>query len=113
MVIQERRVGPVTILALKGRLVLDDGDVLLRERVDALVSRGDVRIVIDCSALDYVDSAGIGVLIGKYLSVRRKGGSLKLLCLSMRTHHALEITNLLTVFETFEDEDTAIKSFAS
>ena len=73
MVIQERRVGPVTILALKGRLVLDDGDVLLRERVDALVSQGDVRLVIDCSALDYVDSAGIGVLIAKYLSVRRKG----------------------------------------
>jgi len=75
MVIQERRVGPVTILALKGRLVLDDGDVLLRERIDALVSQGDVRLVIDCSALDYVDSAGIGVLIGKYLSVRRKGGA--------------------------------------
>ena len=67
MVIQERRVGTVTILALKGRLVLDDGDVLLRERVDALVSRGEVRIVIDFSDLDYVDSAGIGVLIGKYL----------------------------------------------
>ena len=110
MVIQERRVGTVTILALKGRLVLDDGDVLLRERVDALVSRGEVRIVIDFSDLDYVDSAGIGVLIGKYLSVRRKGGSLKLLRLSM--HHALEITHLLTVFETFDDEDTAVTSFS-
>jgi len=112
MVIQERRVGTVTILALKGRLVLDDGDVLLRERVDDLVSRGEVRIVIDFSELDYVDSAGIGVLIGKYLSVRRKGGSLKLLHLSMRAHHALEITHLLTVFETFEHEDAAVKSFS-
>lgn len=111
MVIHERRVGAVTILALSGRLVLDDGDVLLRERVDALVNSGDVRIVIDFSDLDYVDSAGIGVLIAKYLSVRRKGGSLKLLHLSMRAHHALEITHLLTVFETFEDESTAVTSF--
>jgi anti-sigma B factor antagonist len=113
MVIHERRVGAVTILALTGRLVLDDGDGLLRERVDALVNSGDVRIVIDFSDLDYVDSAGIGVLIAKYLSVRRKGGSLKLLHLSMRAHHALEITHLLTVFETFEDEAAAIASFAS
>jgi len=112
MVIQERRVGAVTILALSGRLVLDDGDVLLRERVDDLVSRGEVRIVIDFSDLNYVDSAGIGVLIAKYLSVRRKGGNLKLLQLSMRAHHALEITHLLTVFETFEDEAEAVRSFA-
>lgn len=112
MVIQERRVGAVTILALSGRLVLDDGDVLLRERVDDLVSRGEVRIVIDFSDLNYVDSAGIGVLIAKYLSVRRKGGNLKLLQLSMRAHHALEITHLLTVFETFEDEAEAVNSFA-
>src|SRR4051794_1055719 len=113
MVIHERRVGAVTILGLSGRLVLDDGDVLLRERVDALVNSGDVRIVVDFSDLDYVDSAGIGVLIAKYLSVRRKGGSLKLLHLSMRAHHALEITNLLTVFETFDDEGAAVQSFAS
>ena len=66
MVIQERRVGAVAILALRGRLVLDDGDVQLRERIDALVSRGDVRIVVDFTDLDYVDSAGIGVLIAKY-----------------------------------------------
>jgi anti-sigma B factor antagonist len=113
MVIQERRVGAVAILALRGRLVLDDGDVQLRERIDALVSRGDVRIVVDFTDLDYVDSAGIGVLIAKYLSVRRKGGQLKLLRLSMRAHHALEITHLLTVFETFDREEDAVNSFSS
>jgi anti-sigma B factor antagonist len=113
MVIQERRVGAVAILALRGRLVLDDGDVQLRERIDALVHRGDVWIVVDFTDLDYVDSAGIGVLIAKYLSVRRKGGQLKLLRLSMRAHHALEITHLLTVFETFDREEDAVNSFSS
>ena len=113
MTIHERRVGTVTVLALHGRLVLDDGDALLRERVDDLVSRGLVRLIIDLSDLDYVDSAGIGVLIAKYLSVRRKGGDLRLLRLSSRTHHALEITHLLTVFQTFETEEDAVRSFGA
>jgi anti-sigma B factor antagonist len=113
MTIEERRVGPVTILALKGRLVLDDGDALLRKRVDDLVAGGHLKIIADLTALDYVDSAGIGVLIAKYLSVRRKGGDLKLLRLSSRTHHALEITHLLTVFEAFESEEDAVRSFGA
>ena len=112
MTIQERRVGPVTILALRGRLVFGDGDALLRQRVDDLVSQGDVRLIVELTDLDYVDSAGIGVLIAKYLSVRRKGGDLKLLRLSSRTHHALEITHLLTVFEAYETEQEAVDSFA-
>ena len=111
MTIEERSVGPVTILALSGRLVLDDGDALLRQRVDDLVTRGQLKIIADLTALDYVDSAGIGVLIAKYLSLRRKGGDLKLLRLSLRTHHALEITHLLTVFEAFETEEDAVRSF--
>ena len=113
MTIEERSVGPVTILALSGRLVLDDGDALLRQRVDDLVTRGQLKIIADLTALDYVDSAGIGVLIAKYLSVRRKGGDLKLLRLSSRTHHALEITHLLTVFEAFETEEDAVRSFGA
>jgi anti-sigma B factor antagonist len=113
MTIAERSVGPVTILALSGRLVLDDGDALLRQRVDDLVARGQLKIIADLTALDYVDSAGIGVLIAKYLSVRRKGGDLKLLRLSSRTHHALEITHLLTVFEAFETEEDAVRSFGA
>ena len=113
MTIAERNVGPVTILALSGRLVLDDGDALLRQRVDDLVAGGRLKIIADLTALDYVDSAGIGVLIAKYLSVRRKGGDLKLLRLSSRTHHALEITHLLTVFEAFESEEDAVRSFGA
>jgi len=113
MTIAERSVGPVTILALSGRLVLDDGDALLRQRVDDLVARGQLKIIADLTALDYVDSAGIGILIAKYLSVRRRGGDLKLLRLSSRTHHALEITHLLTVFEAFESEEDAVRSFGA
>jgi anti-sigma B factor antagonist len=113
MTIEERRVGEVTILALHGRLILDDGDVLFRQRVDDLASRGDVRLIADFTDVDYVDSAGVGLLIAKYLSVRRKGGDLKLLRLSDRSLHVLEIAHLLSVFEIFDDEEAAVRSFAA
>jgi anti-sigma B factor antagonist len=113
MTIEERRVGEVTILALHGRLILDDGDVLFRQRVDDLASRGDVRLIADFTDVDYVDSAGVGLLIAKYLSVRRKGGDLKLLRLSDRSLRVLEIAHLLSVFEIFDDEEAAVRSFAA
>jgi anti-sigma B factor antagonist len=111
MTIQERRVASVTILELKGWLVYDDGDALLRQRVDELVGEGRVQIVVDFTGVDYIDSAGVGVLIAKYLSVRRKGGDLKLLRLSPRPLHVLEISHLRTVFQVFDSEDEAVRSF--
>jgi anti-sigma B factor antagonist len=113
MTIEERRVGEVTILVLHGRLILDDGDVLFRQRIDDLASGGHVRLIADFTDVDYVDSAGVGLLIAKYLSVRRKGGDLKLLRLSERSLHVLEIAHLLSVFEIFDDEDAAVRSFGA
>ena len=111
--IEEKLIQPgVTLVELKGRLALGRESQRVESLADELVKNGHLKVVMDLSGVDYVDSAGIGVLIGKYLSVRRKGGSLKLLHLSMRAHHALEITHLLTVFETFEHEDAAVKSFS-
>lgn len=113
MTIEEHRVGDVTILALKGRLVLDDGEVALRKRVDDLVAQGRVKLIVDLGGVDYVDSAGIGVLVAKYLSTRRKAGDLKLLRLSTRSEHVMEIAHLLTVFESFTSENEAVRSFHS
>jgi anti-anti-sigma factor len=111
MTIKERRVGSVTILELTGWLVFDDGDALLRQRVDELVAEGRVRILVDFTGVDYVDSAGVGVLIAKFLSVRRKGGDLKLLRLTPRPLHVLEISHLRTVFQVFDSEEDAVRSF--
>jgi len=113
LAITERSVGDVTILQMSGRLVLFEGDMMLRQTVDQLVREGRVKIVIDLAAVSYIDSAGIGMLIAKYLSVRRKGGDLKLLNLNTRGLLVMSITKLLTVFETFDSEDAAIRSFAS
>ena len=113
LVITERVVGDVTILRLTGRLVLFEGDAVLRQYVDDLVRQGRVKLLLDFAAVTYIDSAGIGMLIAKYLSVRRKGGDLKLLQLTARSLLVMTITKLFTVFETFDTEEDALRSFAS
>ena len=111
MTLKERRVGDVSILDLKGRLVLDDGDDLLRDRINDLVNEGRLKIVVNLHDVTYVDSCGVGVLIAKYVSVRKKGGDVKLLNLTSRSQRLMEISKLLTVFETFDSEDRALASF--
>jgi anti-sigma B factor antagonist len=112
MTIRERAVGPVVILELQGRLVLYEGETTLREKVDELVQRNQLHLIVNLKEVTYIDSAGVGVLVGKYLSVRRKGGDMKLLHLSRRSHRVMTITRLLTVFEAFDSEEEAVRSFA-
>ena len=110
--ITERRVGDVTVLELDGRLVLEDGEVPLRNAVDQLVAEGRVQVVLDMHGVTRIDSAGIGMLVCKYLTAFRKGGRLKLLHLTSRADQLLRLTKLFTVFEIFESEEEAIQSFA-
>ncbi len=104
MTLKERRVGDVSILDLKGRLVLEDGDDVLRSRINDLVTEGRLNIVVNLKDVTYVDSCGVGVLIAKYVSVRKKGGDVKLLNLTPRSHRQMEISKLQSVFETFDSE---------
>ena len=112
LTISERRVGDVTILGLAGRLVLDDGDVLLRRRIDALNDDGRAQIVLNLHDVTYIDSCGIGVLVDLFHKVRRHDGHLKIVCPSQRCRRVLALTHLLTVFDPFESEDEALRSFA-
>ena len=109
--ISERRIDDVTVLTLAGRLVLDDGDATLRERVGALVRGGRTQIVLNVHDLTYMDSCGIGVLVDLYQRLRQRGGHLKLVCPSQRCRHVLALTHLLTVFDPYESEDAALRSF--
>lgn len=111
MTLTEREVGDVTILDLKGRLVLDDGDLMFRDRINALVAKGRKKIVVSLRDVTYIDSCGIGVLIAKLVSVRNKGGDLKLVALSPRSHRVFDICRLDNVFEAFESEEEAVASF--
>jgi anti-sigma B factor antagonist len=109
--IVDRVVGGVTVLDLQGRLVLDETDYF-RRRIEDLIRENRVNIVLNLKDVTYIDSAGIGMMVGKYLSVRRHGGDVKLLHLSPRSTRVMTITKLLTVFEAFESEEQAVSSFA-
>ena len=113
MQLSERRIGAVTVLTLAGRLVLDEGDVPLRERVDALIAEGRTELVLNVHDITYMDSSGIGALVEQYVGLRRLGGHLKLVCPAERCRRVLAITHLLTVFELYESEDDAVRSFVT
>ncbi len=112
MKIEERAVEGVTILDLQGKMLIGEGDELLREKINSLVENGTEKIVLNLAEVPYVDSAGLGEIVRCYTTVSRKNGELKLLNLTKRIHDLLSITKLLTVFDTYEDEASAVKSFA-
>jgi anti-sigma B factor antagonist len=111
MKIDERTVGDVTVLDMQGKLLIGEGDELLRERINNLVESGKTRIVLNLGEVPYMDSAGLGEVVRCYTTVSRKNGKLKLVNLTKRLEDLLSITKLLTVFETYEDETEAVKSF--
>ena len=111
MQIEERIVGDVVVLDLKGKVTLGGGDELLRDKVNSLVNQGRRKVVLNLAAVPYIDSAGLGEIVRTYTTVSRQGGSLKLLSLTKRITDLLSITKLLTVFETFDSEQDAVRSF--
>jgi len=113
MHIEERSVGEVVVLDLKGKITLGEGDELLKDKVNSLVNQGRRKILLNFADVPYVDSAGLGEIVRTYTTVSRQGGSLKLLNLTKRITDLLSITKLLTVFETFESESDAVRSFAA
>ena len=113
MQIDERVVSGVTILDLKGKMTLGEGDEQLRDKINSLVQQGHLKIVLNLEGVPYLDSAGLGEIVRTYTTVSRQGGSLKLLNLTKRITDLLSITKLLTVFETFESENEAVRSFSA
>ena len=111
MVIEERVIGDVTILDLKGKMTLGEGDELLKDKINSLIHQGQKRLLLNLEGVPYIDSAGLGEIVRTYTTVSRQGGNLKLVNLTKRITDLLSITKLLTVFETFESEAEALKSF--
>src|SRR4030081_3503165 len=113
MQIEERKVGDVVVLDLKGKITLGEGDELLKDKGNSLVNQGHKKIVLILAGEPYTESAGHGDVARQYTTVSRQGGSLKLLTLSKRIADLLSITKLLTVFETFDSENEAVRSFSA
>lgn len=113
MQIDERTVGDVVVLDLKGRVMLGDGDEVLKDKVNSLLNQGMKKIVLNLAEVPYIDSAGLGEVVRTYTTVSRQGGHLKLLNLTKRITDLLAITKLLTVFDTYDSETEAVRSFSA
>jgi anti-sigma B factor antagonist len=113
MDIAERTVSDVTVLDLKGKMTLGEGDELLKDKINSLLASNKKKLVLNLEGVPYIDSAGLGEIVRTYTTVSRQGGSLKLLNLTKRIEDLLSITKLLTVFDTFDSEAEAVKSFSS
>jgi anti-sigma B factor antagonist len=113
MQISERVLGDVMMLDLKGKITLGEGDELLKDKVNSLVNQGHRKIILNLADVPYLDSAGLGEVVRAYTTVSRQGGNLKLLNLTKRITDLLAITKLLTVFETFDSETDAVRSFSA
>jgi anti-sigma B factor antagonist len=111
MEIRERAVDGVTVLDLSGKIILGEGDVAVKERIKDLLADGQRKILLNLANVTYIDSAGLGALIGSYATVKRENGHMKLVNLTKRVQDLLAITKLITVFETFDNEGDAIAGF--
>ncbi len=107
----EHAAGDVTVLQLTGRLVGEDGDAPLGDLVDRLLQQNRMKLVLDLALVTYIDSAGLGLLVSRYVRFRRRGGDVRLVSLTDRSRHLMAITNLVTVFATFESQAEAVRSF--
>ena len=109
--IEERVVGHVTILNIVGRLTIDEAAQHLKNDIEGLISRNRVHVVLNLAQVPYIDSGGLGQLVASYGSVKKAGGAMKLLNVNSRNHDLLSITRLVTVFESFDSEAEAVRSF--
>jgi len=103
--------GGVTVLSCSGRIVFGEEAAYLREMVKSLLQRTK-QIVIDLGGVSYIDSGGLGTLVGLYTSARNVGGEIRLAHLTQRVHDQLQITKLITVFECYDTEEAAVSAFA-
>jgi anti-sigma B factor antagonist len=111
--IADRMAGDVLVLTLTGQMLLDDGDLAFGRRIDDFVGRGIVKFVVDLGAVTYIDSSGVGMMAAELKHVRARGGDMRLLHLNSRAQRLFGTMKLLIVFETFEDEAAAVRSFVA
>ncbi len=109
--IRERQAGDITVLDMDGRITIGEGSVALRSAVRRLLEEGKKNILLNLAGVGYIDSSGIGELVSSYTAIKNQQGQLKLLSLTEKLRDLLTITKLLTVFDAYDTEEEALKSF--
>lgn len=111
--VKERKSGGIVVLEMSGRLTIGDPVLQLRGAIRRHVKEGSTAFVLDLTDLVYIDSAGLGELVSTCATVRKRHGDVKLLNLSNRVKDLMQLTNLLTIFDTYTDETIAASGFRS
>ena len=111
--IAERQIGAVTILDLAGKLTIDQDAQRLKDKINSLIHQQHTKVVLNLGEVSYIDSGGLGQLVSSYGSLAKTNGGLKLLHVNKRNHDLLSITRLVTIFDTYDSESEAVKSFDS
>ena len=106
-----RQVGEVIVIDVSGRITLGEGSSNLREGIRELLGQGSRKILLNLGDVSYIDSSGIGELVSAFTSVANQGGQLKLLNLTKRVKDLLQITKLYTIFDIYDNEAHALRSF--
>jgi anti-sigma B factor antagonist len=112
LTIDEHLIGDVTVLALSGKMLLDDGEIAFRTLVHELLLKGRLKFVIDFDGVAHIDSSGVGMLVAKLQTIRKTGGDIRLIHLAPRHQRLLTTMRVLPLFKVFDDEAAAIESFA-
>src|SRR5271169_1504851 len=107
----ERDVSGVAVLDIEGRIVLGEESNAFREKVKSLLAAGKKKIILNLAQVSYIDSAGLGTLVATFHSARSQGATLKLTNLGAKFKEVLQVTKLMTVFDTYDAEAAAIESF--
>lgn len=110
LTILNNQIGDVSVVALKGRIVLGEGSSALRERVKHLVADGKKKIVLNMANVTYIDSAGLGTLVAAQVNAKKEGTALLLSDLGNKFYEVLQVTRLLTVFNVYPTQAEAISS---
>ena len=107
----DRDVSGVTVVEIEGRIVLGEESNSFREKVKNLLAAGKKKIVLNLQNVSYIDSAGLGTLVATFHSARSQGATLKLANLGAKFKEVLQVTKLMTVFDTYDNEAMAVSSF--
>lgn len=110
--LKERQVGQTTIVELSGQVELGGGSDKLEERLQELIAKGCLAILLECSRVDTIDSSAVGSLVRAYISLEKRGGKLKLLNISSVVRAAITLVGLSNTIEIFDDEASALASFS-
>jgi anti-sigma B factor antagonist len=109
----DRVVNGVDVVDIEGRIVLGEESNAFREKVKSLLAAGKKKIVLNLAQVSYIDSAGLGTLVATFHSARSQGATLKLTNLGTKFKEVLQVTKLMTVFDTYDTEAAAISSFGA